>query len=73
VLLTALSKSTWGPYLWLVLAIAASSASFGEEPKKSTVPNKNGRVEFQVLDSATGYMVDSATIKWEPIGESAPR
>jgi len=54
--------------LWLVLTVVASSASWGQQAKKSPVPNKNGRVEFQVLDSATGYVVDSATIKWDVVG-----
>lgn len=55
-----------------MLTLVACSASWGQRAKDSTVPNKNGRIEFQVLDSATGYVVDSAAIKWDAAGESAP-
>ena len=59
-------------YSWFVLPMLASSASWGQRPQQSAVLNKYGRVELQALDSATGYMVSSATIKWDTVRESAP-
>ena len=44
--------------------------SWGQQPKESIVPNKNGSIDFQILDSATGYAVSSVTIKWDVVAKS---
>jgi hypothetical protein len=52
----------------LHLSILVSTVSWGQQPQQSTV----GNIDFQILDSATGYAVGSATIKWDAIGQSIP-
>jgi hypothetical protein len=73
VFLRGLSKLICCPYSWLVLSIVTSSASLGQQPKQSALLNNSGNINFQVLDSATGYVVPSARIKWDAVvGQSVP-
>lgn len=71
-MLLNLLKLRWSPYFGLMLSIVSSSASWGQQPKQSTVLNNNGGIAFRILDSATGYVVPFATIKWDAVGNSVP-
>src|SRR5437660_1281758 len=57
-------------YSCLVLSVVVSTMSWGQQQKQSIVPNKNASIDFQILDSATGYAVSSATIKWDAVAKS---
>ena len=55
---------------YLVLFLMIPAVFWGQQAKES-VALSNGSINFQVLDSATGYAVSSATIRWGVAGQSA--
>jgi len=55
----------------ILCSIIASSALWAQQRNPSSVSGESGSVDYQILDSTTGYSVGPATIAWGVIGQSS--